>query len=339
MKKMFLRITITCCLVFLFVGFAKSQKLDDFEVTYVYRQLALKPLPKELKTYSAGVSTMNRRIGHVVNKSAPNGKPYEAYEDNSQELIQKYLVIDGLNKVANGSVIITLSFGKYKITDTKYNKSGEITVSTTYSYSFPSNLTVKTGAGLVIYDDFIFDDKYIFSKTLSKDYDGSLYTHDHIVAGAVNLTFNKANQILYDNFATPVIKKEIRMYTGNGKKLDYSDIEKANEIFRFKILNINENTPVSDYQEKINEAISAWKAILKEADYNNDKARVNSEIAAGLLYNISFAYLIINDFENASKSIIELKSLKIDPSKKFKKNIQSLEDFIKSQQERFIANN
>jgi hypothetical protein len=129
------------------------------------------------------------------------------------------------------------------------------------------------------------------------------------------------------------------MYTGKGKKIDYSDIEKANEIFRFKILNINENTPVSDYQEKINEAISAWKTILKEADYINDKARINSEIAAGLLYNISFAYIIIYDFENASKSIIELKSLKFEPSKKFGKDIQSLEEFIKSQQERFISNN
>jgi len=336
---MFLRITITSCLVFLFVGFVKSQKLDDFEVTYVYRQLALKPLPNELKTYSAGVTITNRRIGHVIKKAAPNGTLYEAYEDNSPELIQKYLVIDGLSKVANGSVIVTLSFGEYKITDTKYNKSGEITVSTTYSYSFPSRLTVKTGADLVIYDEYLFNDKFIFSRTLSKDYDGSLYTHDHIVEGAINQTFNKAFQVLYNNFATPVIKKEIRMYTGKGKKLDYSDIDQANEILRFKMLNINENTLVSEYQDKINEAIIAWKAILKEADYNNENARINSEIAAGLLYNISFAYLVINDFENASKSIIELKSLKFESTKRFGKDIQSLEEFIKSQQERFIANN
>ncbi len=341
MKRAFLLLTVTSCFVFLFLGNAKSQKLDDFDVTFVYRQLALTPLPKELKTYSAEITYQNQRVGEVISKYDKK-LPYEVFQDNREEMIQKYLVIEGLNKVPNGNVRVTLSFGQYQVTESQAHKnSNEVTTSTAYSFKMPSKLTLMTGSGTVLYDKYLYDEKFIFTLNRTHSQDGrdfTNYLNDHISKTAVNMALDRVKLILYDNFSTPIIRKEVRMYSAKGKKLDYSDVEKANEIFRFKILTINENTPVSDYQEKINDAISAWKAILKEADYTNEKARINSEIAAGLLYNISFAYLIINDFGNSLKILNEAKSVKTDFSKKFRKDMQQLEEFIKSQELRLNAN-
>ena len=115
------------------------------------------------------------------------------------------------------------------------------------------------------------------------------------------------NKSLNNEFGYAWVKKSSRVYTGTGKKLDYTDLNEAQVAFKngLRDLKIDKDNAYV----KFNEAIKIWQSTLdEELDTEFKKARINNKVGAALYINMALAYTLMNDFDNADQAITEVQN-------------------------------
>lgn len=89
--------------------------------------------------------------------------------------------------------------------------------------------------------------------------------------------------------------------------------------------------------KKIQQSIEIWEKALKEADYEEDKARINKKIARSILFNLAKAYIWIEDFPKAWEYIHKRRESG-GLTKKLRKQLLIFERFLTSQEYRYSQN-
>jgi len=143
-----------------------------------------------------------------------------------------------------------------------------------------------------------------------------------------------AKNFLAGRYGYPIENRGFDLSYAKGKKFNYENIKEAYEI----ALNIFENDLSQENPDLsgLKKAIATWEKELKEADYSNKKARINTSVATGLYFNIIECSVWLNEFDKAEKLMDELS--KLDLKSKSVRKINYCRDFIQDRKQRYEAN-
>lgn len=90
-------------------------------------------------------------------------------------------------------------------------------------------------------------------------------------------------------------RRKVNFYSAKGKKMDYSDLDKAqtSAIKAFGEMNHKQITTIGS--KTLDEAVKVWEAYAAQANFDDKKAKVNKKVAAGLYNNLITTALYRNN--------------------------------------------
>ena len=140
------------------------------------------------------------------------------------------------------------------------------------------------------------------------------------------------NEWINDNYGKSKIEKKGVFYFVKNKKGEYDDIENALSQIEIGM----ENYVPMHGSDNVNAAVVIWNKELKAYVPDDKKSRINEKIARGLLFNLTEAYLILNEVEKANNMIEKLADFKLNLVQKTR--IKDLKIDFKDRELRLIAN-
>ncbi|WP_421920287.1 hypothetical protein [Marinifilum sp.] len=151
---------------------------------------------------------------------------------------------------------------------------------------------------------------------------------------AINRLYD-ARDFLAERYAYPIKKRWFELSYAKGKDNNYDDISKAYDIAKNTLEKaLTKETP---NLEDLKKAIEIWERELKEANYDNKKARISAQVAKGLYFNIIECSIWLNDFNKAQKLTAELE--KLDLKSKEERKLKNCREFMLDRKQRCEANN
>ena len=287
-------------LVFLAVT-AFAQKTDMKNIKVSYEQLPLQPLDVSIKTYNSELS-MNVTLENT----------------DLNKLSNQYLKLYGYKKVeTQEDVLIKVNFGEFQInkeliTKDVFNVNEGKNVSGYYyeiTCEYPVSFSLTGINGNTIFEQIIQHDE----KLMNDDFEKWTYSiaeldtkfnaeKEEFFTDIKNKCDKKAlssiKSILASNFSYLPVTKKIKIASGKGKKMDYSDLESVFAHMEKAFEMISSGSAADDVNTELNKAISIWEVVLKESS-KDKKARINEAITTMLYYNIGISYWWMSDFTNA----------------------------------------
>ncbi len=298
------RIGIVALLLILSV-MAFAQKTDMNNVKISYTQLPLQPLDESIKTYKSVLSMDVTLENTDLNK-----------------LKNQYLKLQGYSKSEDQSdILIAVNFEDFQInkeliTKDVFNVNQGKNV-TGYYYKinciYPVSLKLTSNDGATIFEQPIEHDE----KLLNIDFEKWTYStseldskfnaqQDELFKDLKNKCDKKAlteiKNTLASNFSYLEVTKKIKIASGKGKKMDYSDLESAILNMEKAFEMISSQSAPDDINTELNNAIAVWENALKESS-SDKKARINEQITTMLYYNMGIAYWWMLDFTKAFENI------------------------------------
>lgn len=321
--------------------FSQAQKIVDVKLKHTHKLLPNIPLPKGTNDFKVEFNNPYKyEIGKVVRQS--NQKMRLGYEDvfvdETNKLINEYLKIEGLRKSNNPQIVIEFSIGQ--ILDSKLAKqTGDgpnENLTRTYTFKWPIKMIVKTLNGVILLNREIYSSSFELRGTIDEKNTPGFTSKSNIAIREKSLykSFSLAYSILNDNFGSPTVTENITLYTAKSKKMDYSDIDRANKFFSDALQEKDNNK----FFELINSSIETWNSVIEKTDLVNKGARINKNMSDYIKMNLINGYILINRFDEASalvKSLIEDENIKSG----IKNEVRKLQNKIIDREKRFKANN
>ena len=304
---------------------AQKHKLKNVGITYMH--YPSKPLSMDIKTYAVNVTNTSTRIKIGGDRE------------------RQYFQLEGFEKVTPDKADIMLNFELYGVqTNAEVLTKEETTkvdgkdVKKTYYYhevvsTASSKFSIVDKAGTVIYTQLMqgkdyenrSQSSYFNTKAEAEaDYNKN---KDGIVNSSDNATITKIMSAIKDyinnNYGYYKVSSSVTIATGKGKDSDYADADLL--VTRFEeAANLYNAGKQDEYNKIAAECIAGWEKILEEYDPNNKKARISKKNADAFYYNISSAYLYMNEFDKAIEYIN--KGLEVDKSVFVKMMIPDIQD-------------
>ena len=320
-------------ILFMFINVLMfAQKTDMRNIKVSYKQLPLQPLDESIKTYKS-VLSMNITLENT----------------DIDKLTKQYLKLHGYEKVeGQEDVLINARFGEFQvnkklITKDVYNVNQGKNVTGYYyeiSCVYPVDISLTSNNGNPIFEQIIEHDEKLLNDDFGKwtysrsELDTKFNTEkDELFTNLKNKCDKKAlaeiKNILASNFSYLDVTKKIKIASGKGKKLNYSDLDLAVQYME-KVFEMISSESVSEgVNTELNKSIVIWESALKESS-NDKKARINEAITTMLYYNIGIAYWWMLDFAKAGEyanKALEYNSSSSKPSSSNKKLIdKAIED-------------
>jgi photosystem II stability/assembly factor-like uncharacterized protein len=304
----------------LLTTFAFAQKSTKESVFFQYLSLPQHNL-SAAKNYSVimngeQITTLDAILKQCSNEELKN------FSIPNQDLISKgaleaYFKLLNIPKVAkNGELSITLTQGETKLLSKKeaINKvsqkvNGERVITEYKYYAFTFNQPCRLRInykGKTIFNDnigntkrtekFGYDSKFTTTAPLEKAYKG------------VEKKFLRAIRIsatAYDMFATRMklenlgfvveSRRKVNIYSGKGRKLDYSDLDKAQTEAKKALETLNYKQITKIESKELDAAEKIWESYAAQADFENKKAKVNKKVAEGVYNNLITSALYRNN--------------------------------------------
>ena len=278
-----------------------AQKPNTKNIKVSYTQLPLQALDESIKTYNS-VLSMDVTLENT----------------DIDKLNNQYLKLHGYKKVEDqNDVLINAKFGEFQInkeliTKDVYNVNQGKNVTGYYyqiSCIYPVNLSLISNNGKTIFEQTIEHNE----KLLNFDFEKWTYStaeldtklnaeKEELITELKNKCDKKAlsesKNILASNFSFLPVTKKIKIASGKGKKLDYSDLDMAIQYMEKAFEMISSESDSKNVNTELNKAIAIWENALKESS-GNKKARINETITTMLYYNIGVAYWWMLDFAKA----------------------------------------
>lgn len=278
-----------------------AQKPDMRNIKISYQQLPLQPLDKSIVTYNSELSMDVTLENTDLNK-----------------LGDRYLKLLGYEKTEDHEdIIIKADFGEFQfnkqlITKDVYNINRGETVKGHYYEtvcSYPVSLSLVSKDGSTIFHQTIEHSTKLLNFDFGKwtysiaELDAKLSTEEEeLFTELKNKCDKKAlseiKDVLTSNFSTLGVTKKIKIASGKGEKVNYSDLESAILHMENAFEMISSESASEDVNTELNKAIEIWENALSESS-GNKKARINEAITTMLYYNIGIAYWWTTDFANA----------------------------------------
>ena len=159
-------------------------------------------------------------------------------------------------------------------------------------------------------------DKEKFDSELAKleesDYQKKLVVFNSLLATRIDSLFiddlNKTKQLLIVKFGEVSDRISMPIY-GAKKKYDYTQINicqvNAQDIINRKDKSKKKWCTYQELSDTLTRCISVWEEESKLVDFENNDARINTDIYTGLQFNIMNAYILIGDLDKAKKAYNE----------------------------------
>ena len=317
---------------------------------------------KDMKAYndkSFGEKLVDKKI---LNESQPTkkyvSKPYKQLpsEEKYQKIFDKGVLgskikLEGYDKSGHGGKI-TVSLQGFdmsgpEIRETKGTKvvNGESRQVMYYQastkYKHPIYVKIEDPSKGVLVDEFVeVCNDYTIDRSKSVDSRSkvSYYETDEYKEKLENKIID-ANILLVNEFVNSKcgfsqIERKTMLRSAKGKKYNYDDYEqafqKAQTAYNMMADNKEEAT------KQLQEAIGLWENALKESNVTDKKARVNRDVDFATRLNLIEACCFTDKFDKANTHMTKLYSM--SPSKKEKKTMDEMKEFMKDAKTRFEAN-
>lgn len=362
MRKIFFTALFFCTATSL-IAVGQNIEREDVDINFV--RLPLKKLPDTTETYYV----------KVIEKNTANNNTLGKY-NSGKIVLNGYYRLPG---ETDADVIITTEITRdleYKdvtlqsetFTYKKNKNSPEISY-TAYWYSVSYNAPqlqyrIQTGGGSKLEDGLIggSPQNTTFGSTSYENH----YSSEYAVAAAwresKSYKLAEWERQLYDQYFATIpsycsawcLNKSSTSfnvkYVKEKKTNDYEDLRQAKNFFTEGVSYMNSDSiylinkvyqpEYEKRKETINKAIAIWEKALSEADFKNKKARIDQKVGRHLYFNLSLAYLLIDNFDKAQQY---LQGREDEETKNtFLKNafagIKSLSGFIDNQKTRYEAN-
>ncbi|MCG8581639.1 MAG: hypothetical protein MI866_17065 [Bacteroidales bacterium] len=257
-------------------------------------------------------------------------------------LVAKIFVLDGLERVYDeqNKTRFEIALAEFEVKEKKEK------VSERSNYGNETVVEYRRIAGYKVFDqNNVMIDEGIISATedWKKDEFGETVKRSEIDKKIKTFEKNSAESSLYsakyflaNKFAYATEQRNFELGYAKGKSYDYSQLTKAYET-SFEIFE-NALTKENPDLSGLKDAIEIWESELKTVDYTNKKARISTQIAVGLYFNIIESSIWLNDFDKAYAMLDELAGIDGIKSKTERK-ITYCRKFIEDRQKRYEANN
>ncbi|NOQ27780.1 MAG: hypothetical protein GQ564_20650 [Bacteroidales bacterium] len=278
-----------------------GQKSKSEIVTLKQLHLPLHPLSNQIRTYALDCSSDYELIPNYSEPSLEI-KGYERTSIENADVVVRL-------KILNGN-----SFPK-SITKVKRSNNKIIEV----KMNIPIDSEIAIGCVLVDkegynihnvhypnYED-ITQTTYTTLVTTSTDIETAFKEYsDNAINHALKITLNKVRnatqEYLNKHFSYYTEEIEFKIFTGKSNKFDYSDLDEALINFQKAAKLYSENELTSEVKIILDECITTWNMAINEYKPNIKKARISNKNIAQIYHNLSVAYYLLDQFDDALKS-------------------------------------
>lgn len=239
--------------------------------------------------------------------------------------VGKYLVLKGFEKknISDADVIMELSVhgvqtnadikskeveekvDDEKVKKTKYYYYVSSKTSAKFEMRYKSSVLIKSmnfdgGDFLYEKESGLYDSKTEAQNAFNKNKKTLLQNADD---SGLESILEHILAYVDDHYAYYYITKSETIATGKGKKYDYTDLDNALARYKDAAAEYGLNGVSEVFISISNECIDMWKNAISEYDAGNKKARISPKNIDYLYWNIGIAYLYMNDFDNALKTM------------------------------------
>jgi hypothetical protein len=262
--------------------------------------LPLHPLSNQIKTYAIDCSSDYEQIQNYSEPSLEI-KGYERTSIENADVVIRLKIPDGC------------SFPK---SITKTGKSDETT-------TVKMNITVNSEIALecvlidkegyyihnVHYPNYEDITRTTFTTiiTSSKDFETAFKEcSDNAINHTLKITLNKVRkatqEYLDKHFSYYTEEIEFKISTCKNNKFDYSDLDSALINFQRAAKLYSENELTGEVKILLKDCISIWDNAINEYKPNIKKTRISNKNIARIYHNLSVAYYLSDQFDDALKS-------------------------------------
>ncbi|MBI2968144.1 MAG: hypothetical protein HYY40_10070 [Bacteroidetes bacterium] len=312
---------------------------------------------KEYKDKSASDKFFEKVVLNEDNKPKKEfvEKPYIRKTSDENLLATSYIKLEGFEKTNDANLVITFIVHGLERNEPVINQKKSTSVSTgsgsgqqqiSYTmdikYRNPVSVKVETTDGNLILNEAVEKANEYRSwqsaSYSSEDQARSSVKPENAIAPfeqkLIEDNLKLANELLNAKCAVTTAERKMKLYNVESKKGDYNDFSQAfiaaSEGYAMVIAN-NEEA-----QKKLKEAIELWEKAMKESNPKDKKARINEEVTIALIFNLTEAYLWINDYSKSK--LTATRGATLDLSKKEKTRLEELKTFCDDQNQRYDAN-
>ena len=266
--------------------------------------------------------------------------PYDA--TNINQLVS----VEGFEEGMGGIVISIAIQPIQHFPIVKTQKGTGATVKHQYKapYILPIELKVQSPTQGIILEKTLFTNTMYYNMPdRSSHYDHELYMLDNhgalyseIEAYARNAALNSTRTYLNNEIGFVTKARSIEAYSVKRfKDYDYSDVTDAFTKMTLALVTVKNDRDRSGAEDKIEEALEAFNAILEESNLHDNKARINDKITAMIQCNIAELLVWKADFDKAEG----IANIALNSGEgKAKRHIRDEMGFYADQRKRWEAN-
>jgi len=316
-----------------------GQRPNTKKVTFKYIQPPEFPLPSNVKTYYSQVSNYSTRVTTLNNITPERIISLDGYKKASFLSDADLEIKFSINKASSINYVQKVNY-KEKINDSTYvDRVGGI-------YIVESTINIST----FIKD--VLNDRILSSKdgvNRSQKFTSPRYsTYNAAVAARKANALSDATRAYHalysasissfissinSDFGYPVKKTSQPIARGKGKKHDYSDLNKAFDMFSSTLEKYDGSNLTPEIELGILNCIDIWNKAILEFVPKKRKARIGDKIIGELYFNLAYAHFILRDWENVYKKLS-----KANESKGLKRLTKNFDLKTKSLEKRYKSN-
>lgn len=266
--------------------------------------------------------------------------PYDA--TNINQLVS----VEGFEE-GMGGIVISISIQPIQhLPIVRTTKGTGATLKNQYKapYILPIGIKVQSPTQGIILEKTLFTNtKYYNMPDRSSHYDHELYMLDNhaslyseIETYARNAALNSTRTYLNNEIGFVTKARSIEAYSVKKfKDYDYSDVTDAYTKMTLALVTVKNDRDRSGAEDKIEEALEAFNAILEESNTYDNKARINDKITAMIQCNIAELLVWKADFDKAEG----IANIALNSGEgKAKRHIRDEMGFYADQRKRWEAN-
>ena len=316
-----------------------GQRPNTKKVTFKYIQPPEFPLPSNVKTYYSQVSNYSTRVTTLNNIMPERIISLDGYKKASFLSDADLEIKFSINKASSINYVQKVNY-KEKINDSTYvDRVGGI-------YIVESTINIST------FVKDVLNDRILSSKdgvNRSQKFTSPRYsTYNAAVAARKANALSDATRAYHalysasissfissinSDFGYPVKKTSQPIARGKGKKHDYSDLNKAFDMFSSTLEKYDGSNLTPEIELGILNCIDIWNKAILEFVPKKRKARIGDKIIGELYFNLAYAHFILRDWENVYKKLS-----KANESKGLKRLTKNFDLKAKSLEKRYKSN-
>jgi tetratricopeptide (TPR) repeat protein len=300
----------------------------------------------EKASYTGGATTKPQRQPYPPQPVMEEVEEPLLHDDLADAYVGSKVNVHGFT-VGAGGVVITIDMGpirEMKITKKRSGSGASTKYEYQCTYKLVSTLKVDCPSRGTVYNTMLGNStKTHKMKSYSSQYEFDLWWLDNkqtfwteLQTKARNSMLGEINTTLNNTIGFPEKTRSTEVYSVKKfKDHSYTDLTEAYTIAKQGYVQIKDDRNRSGAADKLQDAISAWEAVLSESNPSDKNSRINQKVTAMIYYNLAEAYLWTSDFDKAEQYIDKAIN---GGSMKFKNAAKGLQAFLKERKKRWQAN-